>query len=122
MSVIEAEMQPAVTMAHSPSQKMVQLGFDYSQVDEGVRDEVQAVAHSIRQLERGVVTGLIDIGKRLIEVKGMLPHGQFLEWCAAEFDLQPRMAQNLINMLRRVWLSTSSNGESGGRWRGIIRI
>lgn len=92
MAVIETEMQPAVMMQ--------QLGFDYTQIDEACRDEVQAAARSIHQLERGVMTGLIAIGKRLIEVKGMLPHGQFAEWCEAEFELQPRMAQNLMNVAR----------------------
>lgn len=79
---------------------MVQLGFDYSQVDEAYRDEVQAAAQSIHELERGVMGGLIEIGKRLIEVKGMLPHGQFADWCAAEFDLDPRAAQRYMNVAR----------------------
>ena len=83
-----------------PAAKVVQMGFDYSRIDEGVRDEVQAAARSIHQLERGVMTGLIAIGKRLLEVKHMIPHGQFEAWCVDEFGLHPRTAQNMMNVSR----------------------
>lgn len=91
MAIIEAEMQPAVA---------VQAAFDYGQIDEGIRDEVKAAARSIHQLERGIVTGMIAIGKRLIEVKGMLEHGQFTAWVEGEFGLAERTAQNWMNMAR----------------------
>lgn len=90
MAVIEAEVQVAEQQA----------AFDYAQIDEAVRDEVQAAARSIHQLERGVMTGLIAIGKRLIEVKDMLDHGQFTAWVEGEFGMQSRMAQNMMNVAR----------------------
>lgn len=78
----------------------IRQAFDYSQIDEGIRDEVREAARSIHQLSAGVVTGIIAIGKRLIEVKGMLGHGQFSDWIAAEFELSERMAQNYMNVAR----------------------
>lgn len=89
MSIIEAEMQLAV-----------QQGFDYSQIDEGIRDEVQQAANSIRAYGKAMQGSLIAIGKRLIEVKGMLPEGQFSAWIEAEFQLSQRSAQNFMNVAR----------------------
>lgn len=93
MSVIEAEVQPAIETA-------VQAGFDYGQVDEGIRDEVKQAARSIRQLEQGIITGIVAIGKRLIEVKDMLDHGVFEAWIAGEFGMGPRLAQHMMNLAR----------------------
>ena len=87
------EPQPAVIPA-------TQLGFDYSLIDEGIRDEVKEAARSIHQLGKAMQTSLIAIGKRLIEAKGMLPEGQFSAWIEAEFQLSQRSAQNFMNVAR----------------------
>lgn len=94
MAVIEAEMQPAIEAA------AVQATYDYARIEEGVRDEVKQAARAIRQLERGVVTGIVAIGKRLHEVKGMLPYGQFVDWIEGEFSLSERMAEHWMNVAR----------------------
>jgi len=78
----------------------VAMAFDYGQIDEGIRDEVKAAARSIHQLSAGVMTGIVAIGKRLIEVKNMIPHGQFVDWIVGEFQIEPRMAQNYMNVAR----------------------
>lgn len=83
-----------------PAAAMVQLGFDYSQIDEGVRDEVRDAAQKIRAYSESLKGSIIAIGKRLIQVKGMLPDGQFGGWIDAEFQLSQRMAQNLMNVAR----------------------
>lgn len=93
MAILEVEVQAAAGMA-------TQAGFDYGLIDEGIRDEVKAAARSIHQLSAGVMTGIIAIGKRLIEVKGMIPHGQFADWVVGEFQMEPRMAQNYMNVAR----------------------
>lgn len=78
----------------------VQTGFDYSQIDEGIRDEVKQAARSIRQLEQGVITGILAIGKRLIEVKDMIPHGQFTAWVMGEFGMEERTAQRMMSVAK----------------------
>jgi hypothetical protein len=65
-----------------------------------VRDEVKVAAVSIQQLGRGIGANVISIGKRLIEVKGMLAHGQFTAWIEGEFALSDRVAQNYMNVAR----------------------
>jgi hypothetical protein len=39
----------------------------------------------------------IAIGNDLLELKSILPHGKFAEWCKSELNLQPRRAQ--------IWMS-----------------
>lgn len=78
----------------------VQAAFDYSQIEEQYRDEVKTAANSIRQLGKAMQTSIVAIGKRLIEVKDMLPYGQFGEWIAAEFDMSDRTARNFMNVAR----------------------
>jgi hypothetical protein len=42
----------------------------------------------------------VAIGERLIDVKQRLEHGQFGDWCATEFGMSQRTAQNLMNVAR----------------------
>lgn len=93
---VAIDMRPKEVVELAETQK----GFDYSQIDEGIRDEVKQAAHSIRAYGRAMQGSMINIGKRLIEIKGMLPHGQFSEWIAAEFDMSDRMARNFMNVAR----------------------
>lgn len=77
-----------------------QLRFDYSQIEEQYRDEVKVAAQVIRAQGHAMRGSILKIGRRLIEVKGMLPHGVFGEWIAAEFGMSERMSQNMMNVAR----------------------
>lgn len=93
----DGDTLPAVAM---PESKAAPISFDYGQIDEGIRDEVKQAARSIRQLEQGVITGILAIGKRLIEVKDMIPHGQFTAWVMGEFGMQERTAQRMMSVAK----------------------
>lgn len=82
------------------AEEVMQLGFDYSQVDEGIRDQVRDAAQKIRAYGESLKGSMIAIGKRLQEVKYMLPHGQFETWIEVEFGLSQRTAQNLMNVAK----------------------
>lgn len=83
-----------------PVEAKSQPAFDYKLIDEAHRDSVQAAAISIQQLSAGVVTGIHAIGKRLLEVKHMIPHGQFVAWVEGEFGMEERAAQRYMNVAR----------------------
>jgi hypothetical protein len=53
-------------------------------------------AEAIRVLGRRVVGDIIEIGNRLIAVKGRLQHGEWLPWLEREFGWSERGAQNYI--------------------------
>ncbi len=74
------------------------LRFDYDQIATEYREHVIDATVSIRRHARRAQEDMIAMGKRLLEVKGLLPHGQFEQWIGAEFDLSIRTAQNLMNV------------------------
>lgn len=74
------------------------LRYDYSQIDAGVRGEVQQAAVTIKRQEQQVRAGILLVGQRLSQVKRLLPHGQFSDWCEQEFDLSQRTAQRMMQV------------------------
>lgn len=72
------------------------LRYDYSQIDDASRSQVQTAAVAIVRSGRKAQESLIDIGQRLAAVKELLPHGQFSEWCQVEFDMSQRTAQRMM--------------------------
>ncbi len=58
-----------------------------------------AEIHAITEQTRGVVIGAaLQIGKRLIEAKGLVPSGRWLEWLEANVDYSERRAQDLMRL------------------------
>ena len=41
---------------------------------------------------------LLTIGQHLVEVKDVLEHGQFSDWCQTEFDMSQRTAQRMMQV------------------------
>lgn len=72
------------------------LRYDYSQIDADHRAAVRDAAIAIVRSGRKAQESLIDIGQRLNAAKGLLPHGQFSDWCQVEFDMSQRTAQRMM--------------------------
>jgi hypothetical protein len=53
-------------------------------------------ADAIRELHRNVIGNILEIGRRLIEVKKLLGHGNFLPWVEAEFQWSAKTAENYM--------------------------
>ena len=64
----------------------------------------EAVALEIRTLQRqaqGIILSYaIEIGRRLEEVKAMLPHGEWGAWLKNELDYSQSTAQNFMKVFR----------------------
>ena len=60
--------------------------FNYDSLEEGTRGVVQQKTFEIKELVKRTAQGVIEIGRKLIEVKQLLPHGAFGNWLEAEFD------------------------------------
>lgn len=73
------------------------LAYNYDQIDEEHRQVVIDAAVDIKRNVRRAHESLIAIGKRLLEVKEFLPHGQFGNWIETEFSLSEIMAQRMMN-------------------------
>lgn len=77
-----------------------QLRYDYDLIPAEQRNQVQAAAVEIVQAGRRAQDDLMKIGQRLIEVKELLEHGQFQEWCETEFQMTARTARNMMNVAK----------------------
>jgi hypothetical protein len=101
----EVEERPALpekpAINYYQQSKYAALRYDYRQVDEQHREQVQAAAVEISSRLKRTVEDAITIGERLLSVKDILPHGQFSDWWQTEFDLGERTIQEMMNMARR---------------------
>ena len=77
------------------------LRYNYNEISPEHREAVKEAAIDIRQRTKRASDDILEIGRRLSEVKELLPHGQFTDWVKEEFDLSGRTAQNLMNVAQR---------------------
>ncbi|MDR7867785.1 MAG: DUF3102 domain-containing protein [Sporomusaceae bacterium] len=62
-------------------------------------DVIAAEINGIKAQTRAVMLcGSIEIGRRLVEAKDMLEHGQWTDWLEKSVDYSPRTAQNLMKI------------------------
>lgn len=76
----------------------INLRYDYSQIDAAHRGQVQAAAIAIVRNGRKAQENMIEMGRRLLEVKAVLPHGQFSDWCETEFNMSQRTVQRMMSV------------------------
>lgn len=75
-------------------------GYDYSQLDAEVAKKAKKAATQIRLAMKKTVTGVIEIGQHLLEVKEALGHGKFGDWMKAEFGYSERHVQLAMNVAK----------------------
>lgn len=73
------------------------LRWDYSQAGDAA-DEVQQHAVEIKRSERRASEAIIEAGEHLLAVKGLLAHGQWLDWLGVEFGMSDRTAQRMMSV------------------------
>ena len=76
------------------------LRWDYSQVSPTDRKQVEDAAVDILANGQRLQQSAVAIGERLIGVKRFLPHGLFGDWCATEFHMSQKTAENMMNVAR----------------------
>jgi len=82
--------------------KETEAPFEYL----GITDPKQKAAlvdatRALRNRIERATQNIIEIGKRLTEVKEMLGHGKFLPWLEKEFGMSDQTAQNFMNVFKR---------------------
>lgn len=79
-------------------------GFNYAIVsDEDVRQRLQEQARAIRELLERTGACIVDVGRRLIEVRDSLPNvAAFQAWVKAEFRWSECMAWTYVAAARRL--------------------
>lgn len=81
--------------------EMIQAGFDYGALPAESAIVARTAAERIRLRLKRTVEDIIEIGRELTEVKAELPHGQFLPWIEAEFEMTARTAQSFMDVYDR---------------------
>lgn len=56
------------------------------------------VAAEIRSYTWSMLTNIIEIGRRLVEAKEMLPHGEFMNWCTENFGYSKSQTNNFMRL------------------------
>ena len=80
---------------------LTQIGFDYAALPVDAALTARAAAERIKLRLKRTVEDIIEIGRELTAVKDELPHGQFLPWIAAEFEMSEDTATNFMNVCSR---------------------
>lgn len=89
-------MEAIQVMNLIPSDAAMQLKYDYDQLDMPTGNTVRGAAIEIKAHAERAKVSMITVGQRLAEVKALLPHGQFEDWCQVEFDMSQRTAQRMM--------------------------
>jgi len=76
----------------------VQRIFDYTSLDAEISQFVQQQTGEIRALIKRTAQDVIEIGQKLLLVKGKLGHGRFLDWIEAEFEWSYPTAARFIQV------------------------
>ena len=82
------------------------LHFDYDAIDADNRRAVQDAAVDILASGVRIQESVAAIGRRLLEVKALLPHGQWEEWLHVEFALSAQSARRMIQVAQNLDLKT----------------
>lgn len=80
---------------------LMQASFDYAALPVEIATKAQIAASNIKLRLKRTVEDIIEIGRELTAVKAELPHGQFLPWIAAEFEMSEDTAQNFLRVYER---------------------
>jgi hypothetical protein len=74
--------------------------FDYNQLHPTVAAQLRDLASQVNANEVRSTDLMISTGEVLLNAKKGLSHGQFLDWSSLETRLEPKMAQNYMNVAR----------------------
>jgi hypothetical protein len=79
----------------------VRVPFDYRSLGPMDAQVVQEAVPQIRAGLRQTAQNVVHIGQLLLKAKRRIPHGQWLVWLHAEFDLSERTAQSFMRAAER---------------------
>ena len=74
--------------------------------------DIEAITSEILTLKEKAGTAILDIGRRLIDAKALLPHGEWLPWLTERVEFSERSAQNLMRLARE-WSNPQALADLG---------
>lgn len=83
---------------------------------------VEQITCEIKLLKQQTAQNIIEIGKRLTQVKETLPHGQWGEWLEREAEFTDRTAQRFMRAAREFANTTSMSGLSPTKILALLDV
>jgi hypothetical protein len=74
--------------------------FDYTGITPEDATELRRIAERVKRYLRKVVPVIIELGAELEAAKARLPHGEFGAYCVDECGVDPRSAENYMNLAK----------------------
>ena len=74
--------------------------------------DIETITSEILTLKQNAGDAIIGIGQRLIEAKGMLPHGSWLPWLEDRVEFSERTARNFMRLARE-WTNRQALADLG---------
>ncbi len=74
--------------------------------------DIETITGEILGLKEKAGTAILDIGRRLIDAKALLPHGEWLPWLTERVEFSERSAQNLMRLARE-WSNPQALADLG---------
>ena len=74
--------------------------------------DIEAITGEILALKEKAGTAILDIGRRLIDAKALLPHGEWLPWLTERVEFSERSAQNFMRLARE-WSNPQALADLG---------
>lgn len=75
--------------------------FDYAGLDAETRIVVQQRTEELKTMFRRTAEDIVEVGRKLDDVRDRLRDGQFDGWLRAEFNMSRRTAYNFMNVFER---------------------
>ena len=73
---------------------------------------IETVTEEILQLKQDAGNAILGIGQRLIEAKGMIPHGKWIPWLTEQVEFSERTAQSFMRLARE-WSNPQALADLG---------
>ena len=72
--------------------------------------EVETLTAEIQVYKQQAGACIVEIGRRLIQAKDLLPHGQWASWLAEKVEFSEKTAQNFMRVAREYAKSATGCG------------
>lgn len=95
------DMTPGLFDDELPSVALENIVFDYRLISEDKREFVLQKTDETQILLKRTAEKVIQIGKNLLAVQAILPHGMFLPWLQSEFGMSQSAAYNFIHVAEK---------------------
>lgn len=91
-------------------------------VEPGKERTVEMVTMEIRMLDRQAAHSFIEIGRRLVEVKAMIPHGEWGDYLKNKVNYSHSMANNFMRIYERFGTAQQSLFGTELKYQSLVNL